>query len=213
MPARIRFDGDSLSTRYGDESSEAYPERVRAMLGDAWTDFAITAVPGQRGDEMLSRARSHETVPRTDGSAVVVVLVGANDLAQMAYAHIDGAPTSLSRDGIVGAMVAYAEISRRNGWRPLWCTVPGLRNPGIGDAKMEELERERQWLNGWLVAHARERLGIMDLVRLDLDPRIGSFETTFDEKLRSDGVHFTDAGRRIVAGRVVKALSRWPRPG
>ncbi len=47
----IRFDGDSLSTQWGDEGSRAYGDYLRAALpADAWRDFTIVAVPGQRSD-------------------------------------------------------------------------------------------------------------------------------------------------------------------
>ncbi|MBA3684714.1 MAG: SGNH/GDSL hydrolase family protein [Planctomycetes bacterium] len=208
---QTRFDGDSISTRWADEAAPAYGELLRVQLPPAdWSDFTIVAVPGQRSDEMLARARAADsTLPLPDPAsarAVVVMLVGSNDLGQLVYARNAGIETPLSEAGLRSAVRDYCACARSRGWTVLPCTIIAGHNPGRSRTDIDGVDAARQAYNTWLEAYWDTDLGAAGLVRFDTDHRFATIAASCDERYYIDGVHLREPGRAVLAAMVGSAL-------
>ncbi len=75
-PLRVTFMGDSLAAGIGADEVHETPAVVVARLLQRPVDLRVLAVPGARSGDVV-----HEQVPRYTSSDLVVLSVGANDVA------------------------------------------------------------------------------------------------------------------------------------
>jgi acyl-CoA thioesterase I len=176
--------GDSLTVGYqspteGDEFPQPVPytaflsKRVEEMLRKSASGFGVEflnrGMVGELTDDMAKRFGSDVLGPRPDA---VIILGGSNDLGWGVN------PSSVAEN-----LAGMYDQARRNGIRPVSCTVPSVRG-------YDEGIRPRLQLNG-LIKRYSSALGV---ICVDLFTATSDSAGRLREEYSNDGLHLSPQG-------------------
>jgi lysophospholipase L1-like esterase len=205
---RLRNDWAFLA-RYRDENARLGPpgpgeQRVvfyGNSITEAWAKYFATQFPGK---PYIGRGISGQTTPqllvrfRQDvvelKPAVVVILAGTNDIA--------GNTGQSTLEMIGGNIVSMVEIARANGIAVVLSSVlpaydyswkRGLEPAG-------KIVALNAWLQNWAAAH--------DVVYVDYHSAMADERQGLPAQYSADGVHPNEAGYRVMAPLVERAIAR-----
>jgi lysophospholipase L1-like esterase len=195
--------------RYADENAKLAPpapgeNRVVFMgnsITDGWAHLFPTQFPGK---PYIGRGISGQTTPqmllrfRQDvinlHPKVVVILAGTNDIA--------GNTGPASNEEIEGNLASMAELARANGIRVVLCSILPVYDypwrPGLQPAP--RIMAINAWLKDYAASHGD--------VYADYHSAMQDARHGLPDTLAGDGVHPTEAGYRIMAGIVERAITQ-----
>ena len=176
--------GDSLTVGYqspteGDEFPQPVPyttllrmrvdEMLRKRASGFRVEFLNRGMVGELTDDMAERFGSDVLGPRPDA---VIILGGSNDLGW-----------GINPSSVAEKLAGMYDQARRNGVRPVSCTVPSVRG-------YDEGIKPRLQLNG-LIKRYSEALGV---TCVDLFTATSDSAGRLREEYSNDGLHLSPRG-------------------